>query len=1096
MAEDIRQWLVSLDLAKYIDVFIDNEVGMRDLPAINDADLRELGLPLGPRKRVLTAIEALGGETATASPRERALPGVEAERRQVTVLFADISGFTALSERLGAEPTHDLLNRFFAVADDAVIRFGGTIDKHIGDAVMAVFGAPIAHTDDPERAIRAASALHAAARAMEPPLAIHAGIASGQVVASRMGSAGHQEYTVTGDSVNLAARLTDLAGPGETFSSADIARSLGNRMKGALLGPRAIEGLPVPVEVWRVEGMFEADNLAAMTAFVGRDAERARFVDMLDRCRTKKTGETILVRGEAGIGKTRLLQEFEGLAGEHGFDGCTGLVLAFGTGKGQDAIGALVRDLLELPPGSGNEARAHAAQRAIIDGLVPDERRAHLYDLLDLAQPDDLRALFEAMDNETRGLGRQDALGDLVRGRSAKRPLLLRIEDMHWADAAVLAQAAALTRTVADCPALLVLTTRITGDPFDGNWREQTNSMPVSTFNLTPLKATEAAGLAREFADLEDGIIATCIARADGNPLFLEQLLRNADELVGGNIPGTVQGIVQARLDAIPEKDRRALQAASVLGQRFSLSAMLAVAGFDDYQPDRLLAAALIRPVDDAYLFGHALIREGAYGTLMSQPRREFHAKAAEWFRERDGLLHASHLDKAGDDGAAQAYLSAGRAFAVSFRYDEALAAAERGVEIATATDVRFNLERLRGDVLRGAGRTDHSIEAFRAALDSAPDDDARCRALIGIAAGLRILGQAELTLDALDQAQPLAESEDLPLELAHIHHLRGNIGFLKGDAALCEREQQLALSHARTAGSVEIEAQAYSGLADSQYMEGRMGSAYRNFQLAADIAKTNDLIAVQAGGVPAIAHTLVFQTRLNDARETVVEGLELIRRVGHFRAEAIVRLNYSSILCEFGDAEAGLEQAEIAGKTVQRIGAKVWEPLVWSNTGLCRLYLGDREAAITAARKGASMAVETSRALLGPWSLGFLALATDDVEESRKALDEGEAMLAERVVGHCHLWFFRYAIETCLNAGEYDKAERYADLLEGFTQVEPLPWSDLFIGRCRALSAYWRNPNDRQNRTRLADLETEIERTDMGTALPAVKRALDGRTA
>jgi hypothetical protein len=141
-------------------------------------------------------------------------------------------------------------------------------------------------------------------------------------------------------------------------------------------------------------------------------------------------------------------------------------------------------------------------------------------------------------------------------------------------------------------------------------------------------------------------------------------------------------------------------------------------------------------------------------------------------------------------------------------------------------------------------------------------------------------------------------------------------------------------------------------------------------------------------------------------------------------------------------------------------------------------------------------MAVETSRALLGPWSLGFLALATDDVEESRKALDEGEAMLAERVVGHCHLWFFRYAIETCLNAGEYDKAERYADLLEGFTQVEPLPWSDLFIGRCRALSAYWRNPNDRQNRTRLADLETEIERTDMGTALPAVKRALDGRTA
>jgi len=176
-------------------VFMDNEVGMRDLPAIGEDDLRELGLPLGPRKRILTEIEALAGLSAVAD--NGSLPGMEAERRQVTVLFADISRFTAISERLGAEATHDLLNSFFAVADAAVLGFGGTIDKHIGDAVMAVFGAPIAHTDDPERAIRAAVALHQAAQDMAPPLSIHTGIASGQAVASRMGSEGHREYTVT-----------------------------------------------------------------------------------------------------------------------------------------------------------------------------------------------------------------------------------------------------------------------------------------------------------------------------------------------------------------------------------------------------------------------------------------------------------------------------------------------------------------------------------------------------------------------------------------------------------------------------------------------------------------------------------------------------------------------------------------------------------------------------------------------------------------------------------------------------------------------------------------------------------------------------------
>lgn len=240
MTEDIRQWLIGLDLAKYVDVFMDNEVGMRDLPAIGEDDLRELGLPLGPRKRILTEIEALAGLSAVAD--NGSLPGMEAERSQVTVLFADISGFTAISERLGAEATHDLLNSFFAVADAAVLGFGGTIDKHIGDAVMAVFGAPIAHTDDPERAIRAAVALHQAAQDMAPPLSIHTGIASGQVVASRMGSEGHREYTVTGDSVNLASRLTDLAGPGETYASAGVARGLGSRLAAAFLGPRSIEG--------------------------------------------------------------------------------------------------------------------------------------------------------------------------------------------------------------------------------------------------------------------------------------------------------------------------------------------------------------------------------------------------------------------------------------------------------------------------------------------------------------------------------------------------------------------------------------------------------------------------------------------------------------------------------------------------------------------------------------------------------------------------------------------------------------------------------------------------------------------------------------
>jgi class 3 adenylate cyclase/tetratricopeptide (TPR) repeat protein len=1092
MVDEIKQWLTDLDLAKYIDVFTANEIGFRDLQFITDADLRELGLPLGPRKRVLSAIEALDHESTGGLIDEQTNSDMDAERRQVTILFADVCGFTSLSERLGAEATHDLLSRFFDASDAAVLGLGGTIDKHIGDAVMAIFGAPIAHTDDPERAVRAACELHSVAQAMEPQLSIHIGIASGQVISSRMGGEGHKAYTVIGDSVNLSSRLTELAGPGETYSSSAIARGLGERIKSSLLGPLPIKGLPEAVEVWRIDGLSDESNHITTTAFVGRERERRAFAEAVKRCLVHGQGGTLLIRGEAGIGKTRLLQEFDDHAQDNGFDSHTGLILDFGAGKGRDAIGELVRGLLGLPSGSGKKVLASAVEQAVSAGLVAVEQRIHLYDLLDLPQPVELRALFQAMDSQTRELGRQEVLVELVVAQSAKRPILLRIEDLHWANESVLAQTIMVAQSISSCPVILVLTSRIAGDPFGEEWRERTNSAPVSIFDLVPLKATEAADLALAFADLDDGIIATCVARADGNPLFLEQLLRNVDELVAGNLPGTVQGIVQARMDAIPEIDRRALQAASVLGQRFSMSSMLAIAGLDDYQPGNLITLALIRRIENDYLFGHALICEGAYATLLTPRRRELHLKAAGWFADRDLFLHATHLDKADDKKAAEAYLSAGRTLADDFSYDDALAVAERGVEIAKKPKVRCELQQLRGDILRNTGQTDLSIEAFRLARSDAQDEGSLCRALIGIAAGLRILGQSEETLAAIDQAQPLAEAEGMTLELARIHHLRGNIGFLNGDAELCDREQQLALKYARAAGSVEIEAQAYSGIGDSHYMEGRMGSAYRNFQLVADIAETHNLIAVQAGGIPAVAHTLLFQSKFKDARQVISEGLELIQRVGHFRAEVIVRSLYGPLLCDLGDPQLGLEQAQIAGRVADRIGAKVWEPMVWSNMSLCQMNLSDSDAAIHSARTGAELALETSRALTGPWCLGILAFITDDEKERNAALDKGEALLSEHAVGHGHLYFYRYAIESSLNAREFDAADRYANLLEEFTRPEPLPWSNLVISRGRTLADAGRDPANKEVQVRLNALRTDVIRINMGTALTAIELALE----
>ncbi|MBC8241786.1 MAG: AAA family ATPase, partial [Alphaproteobacteria bacterium] len=585
---DIESWLTGLGLEDYVTVFAENRIDFDVLGDLAEADLRELGLALGDRKRLLKAIENMA-EPAESEP-EAAEPVAEkaheGERRQVAVLFADISGFTTLAAARDAEEIHQLLNRFFAATDGVVQSFGGNVDKHIGDAVMAVFGAPVAHTDDPERAVRAALALHDAVAELDPPLQIHIGVAAGQVVASSTGSAAHLEYTVTGDIVNLASRLTDLATAGQTLISGAVQSELTERLAGESLGLQTLPGLSEPVSVWRVDNLAEGDAFAE-GQFIGRKAERAIFESAVDAVLRNGTGQTLFIRGEAGIGKTRLLHEFQAVAAAHGFQSHGGQVLDFGVGEGQDAVRVMLRSLLGLAPGAGQNLRTAAASRVSEEGLIAPEQRLHLNDLLSLPQPDDLRHLFEAMDIVQRAKGRVETLVSLVSGLSAQSPLLLRLEDLHWAEPALLEYLTGLVQAAAAHPILILLTSRLQNDPLDSAWRGGIGSAAFLAIDLEPLNMEEAQSLVFDIEGVDAEWAAACIDRSGGNPLFLEQLLRSQDHGAGQAIPGSVQSVVQSRIDGLGAEDRTALQAASVLGQRFALGALRSVMGNVSYQPDR-----------------------------------------------------------------------------------------------------------------------------------------------------------------------------------------------------------------------------------------------------------------------------------------------------------------------------------------------------------------------------------------------------------------------------------------------------------------------------------------------------------------------------
>ncbi len=1020
---------------------------------------------------------------------------VEGEHRQITVLFADISGFTRLSNEMGAEATHNLLNHYFEAVDGIVEDFGGSVDKHIGDNVMAVFGAPVAHSDDPQRAVRTALEIH---RAMESigekagrHLDAHIGIASGQVVASNTGSDAYHEYTVTGAAVNLASRLQDMAGPGETYVSDAVHRAIAEITTSETKGAVKIKGLDQPVRIWRVQKLLEESLASSRRPYVGRRSELAQFAGVLSACRETGGGQTVLVRGEAGIGKSRLVEEFQRLAEQQGFSCHTSLVLDFGVGKGQDAIRTLVRSLLGLAADSDKDTRATAVDFAVAKGLLSEQRKVYLNDLLDLSQPPELGAVYDAMDNPTRNSGKQETVAELLRHCSIAHALLVVVEDIHWADPTALAHLATLAATVPACPAILIMTSRIEGDPIDQAWRGAVGGNPLMTIDLAPLRNAEALELAAEYLEKSNRFALTCIQRAEGNPLFLEQLLRSMEETGEESVPGSVQSLVQSRMDRLAPYDKTALQAASVLGQRFTLSALRYLIDRPQYHCAELVKHYLVRPVGNDFLFAHALVREGVYSSLLGARRKELHRRAAHWFVDQDPDLRAEHLDRAEDPEAGSAYLEATQAQAARYDYARASQLVARGVKIAGDAATRYALTCLQGDILRATGENKGSIEAFERALETAADESQRARAWIGQAEGLRILDRYDEALTALDNAEAAALAQSRAEQLTHIHFLRGNLYFPLGNIDGCLEQHELAREYAHKAGSVESEARALGGLGDAYYQRGRMITAHKHFRRCVELSREHGFCGIEVANLSMVGFSRFYLNELGEALEDGLSTVAAAAKIGHQRAELLGRIIIYWVFVQMADVDAARKQVREAQILTDRLGARRFE----AQNLLCLTKLlrgeGRRSEALKLCEKAQAMSRDTGVGFIGPQVWAEVARNTDDPTLRREALDEGEKILQAGAVSHNHFYFYAEGMEACLECQQWEEVERYATALEEFTRAEPLPWCDFFIARGRALAEYGRGRRDDSTIQGLRGLRDQAERIGLRITLPALDAAL-----
>lgn len=1089
ISEDIRIWLERLGLGEYAGAFASNGIDFRALRHLTEEDLKELGVLLGHRRILRAAIDELAAVTES-DVSQRTEPAAQAERRQVTVLFADLCGYTTLTARVDAEETHALLGHFIDRADAEIRDHGGTVDKHVGDSVMAVFGAPVAHGDDAARAARAALAIQAAMPGISEQaghrLQVHIGVASGRVVASGVGADAH--YTVTGDSVNLASRLTDAAGPGETLLSDAVQRAIVGRFDLEGRGTISVKGLAKPVNVYALRGEI-SNPRGDDRPFVGRRAELQQFEGALAACLETSVGFALVVRGEAGIGKTRLTEELGRMAAAKGFASHRVLVLDFGVGKGQDPVRALVRGLLAVPPASDKTARRQAAEAAVAEGLLAPEHAVHLNDLLDLPQPSELHSIYDAMNNATRMEGMRTTTAALVRSLSARQPLLLTVEDLHWADRQALDVLASLARAVVDRPAILIMTTRIEGDPVDAAWRVQTPGTTLMTLDLRPLRREEALALAAQLFESTEQFALRCIERADGNPLFLEQLLRNAEEAGEEAVPGSVQSIVQARMDTLAPIDKRALQAASVLGQRFSLDALRQLTDDPGYSCARLVTSALVRPEGSDFLFSHALVQEGVYTSLLKTRRNELHAAAAAWFAERDPVLRAEHLDRAHDPAAPAAYLAAARAQTKALRFDAALRLADRGIALAEEQGTRCDLTCLRGDALRNTGATDESIAAFEAALPDADDDARRCRAWIGMAGGLRVADRQDDALRALDNAE--AAGQGRPFDLAWIHYLRGNVLFPLGRIEGCLTEHEKALRFAREAGSTEGEALALGGLGDAYYLRGHMRTACDHFRHCVDVSRRHGYGQIEVANRHMVGWTRLFLLELEGAYDDALDATALAASVSHHRAEQLAYMLAGVIKVERGHLQAADSHLARALELALLVGARNFEAQTLQWMAQVQADQGDLPRATETLRQALAVVREVGMTFIGPSVLATIARLSTHPAERRARLREAETALDAGCVSHNQFWFARDAITVALEDRLWDEAERHAARLEAYTRAQPLAWADFQIARARALAAWGRGDRSEATAAELERLLDEARRTGMERGIADLAQAL-----
>jgi class 3 adenylate cyclase/tetratricopeptide (TPR) repeat protein len=744
---------------------------------------------------------------------------LEGERKQVTVLFCDIAGSTALAERVGAEAMHHILRGFFELALDEVHRYEGTINQFLGDGFMALFGAPVAHEDHARRAVLAALSIHERLKA-EPAdllvrerLNVRTGIHTGMVVVGAIGDNLRMDYTAIGDTTNLAARLQQHAQPGDLLMSNATERLVHGYVSAMPLSPFQVKGKTEPVLAFELRGLgsrhSRLDDQRSLSRFVGRDRELHILLDAMADLETGR-GQAVNLVGEPGVGKSRLVHELIRVLKHRNGPCLEGWCQSFGQSIPYLPLQHVLRAVCGIAESDTSQQLTEKVRSAVERaGLAPDQSTPYLLRLLGAQEGTPMLA---DVAPETIQARTQEILVTMVVAQSKLAPLAIAIEDLQWIDRSSEACLAALAETLGGASILLLTTSRPGYSP---PWLGRSNATQVA---LQPLSVDASRAIVEATVDkdaLSKAFTESILRKAEGNPLFLEELtlalVEDNSAGIDGALPDTIQGVLAARIDRLPDDAKRTLQTASVLGREFPLR-LLEVVLQDSVALSRQLAT--LKQMEFLYVraekegaicsFKHVLTQEVAYQSLLIGRREALHEAAAR-------ALESIYPDRLEEHC---------ELIARHFSHSTASAKALDYLEFANAKARRANA------VFDAKA---HFEEAMRA-LDALPDNAeyrARRIALLVAQVHVFILTNALLEYERYLEANVhRAQTLDNTGLRGHFDACRGHCQFYAGRPIEASKTLRDAAMTCERAGNFEGAGHAYAHLVWSQLQRGEYEAA------------------------------------------------------------------------------------------------------------------------------------------------------------------------------------------------------------------------------------------------------------------------------